>query len=263
MQKLHEQTGNAYQDMQMAISSQAVYIHQHEEIIKRLLSVLSDLSAQVRSLRPDGSGVNRGATSHHEEALSPGGSGGMASTDASTTSNQQNGGSPLQQAQRLMEGYRNLQRPNIQAGIEPFHNMAPQEPQEGGGGAGYDGGYPQNGQGISSINGMHGVDQPGQHMFPGITNTFNNDQTPGQVGWQETPPPQASGTSSAMGTPGRPAPTRKRSTPNTPQWRQSPRVLLVEDDPTCRRIGSKFLTGAQCIVDIAVSYSRCAAGKCI
>ncbi|KAF8247699.1 hypothetical protein K440DRAFT_681743 [Wilcoxina mikolae CBS 423.85] len=248
MQKFQDQTGNAYQDMQLAMSSQAVYIHQHEEIIKRLLSVLSDLSAQVRALKHDGSTTNGPMSAvHQEEGVSPGETGGMASAAASPD-NPQGNGSPLQQAQRLMEGYRNLQRPSIQAGIDQFHMTHHEHPD-----GGYDGGYSQNGQMMNSMNGVHGVDQTGQHMFPGMGNTFNNNgQPPGQVQWQETPPPQqGSGGNSAMGTPGRSAPTRKRSTPNTPHWRQAPRVLLVEDDPTCRRIGSKFLSSAQCVVDVA------------
>jgi osomolarity two-component system response regulator SKN7 len=249
MQKFHEQTGNTYQDMQLAMSSQAVYIHQHEEIIKRLLSVLSDLSAQVRALKHDSSTTNGPiAAAHQEEGVSPGETGGMSAA-TSPADNPQGNGSPLQQAQRLMEGYRNLQRPSIQAGVDQFQIAHHEQPD-----GGYDGGYSQNGQMMNSMNGVHGVDHSGQHMFPGMGNTFNNNgQPPGQVQWHETPPPQqGSGGNSTMGTPGRPAPTRKRSTPNTPHWRQPPRVLLVEDDPTCRRIGSKFLSSAQCIVDVAV-----------
>lgn len=254
MQKFHEQTGNAYQDMQLAMSSQAVYIHQHEEIIKRLLSVLSDLSSQVRSLKHDtGSSNGRPAPVHQEEELvSSGETGGMGSEATSPINHQQQqgGGSPLQQAQRLMEGYQNLQRPSIQAPVDQFQMHQDQPPLPGPGG--YDSAYPHNGQ-IISMNGVH--DQSGHHMFPGMGQSYNGGQPPGQASW-DTPPPhqhQGSGINSAMGTPGRPAPTRKRSTPNTPHWRQQPRVLLVEDDPTCRRIGSKFLSSAQCLVDVAVS----------
>jgi osomolarity two-component system response regulator SKN7 len=245
MQKFHEHTGNAYQDMQLAMSSQAVYIHQHEEIIKRLLSVLSDLSAQVRALKQECARANGQTQIPQEEGISPGETGGMS--NATSPANQASGGSPLQQAQRLMEGYRNLQRPSIQAGIDQFQMAHPD--QDGGG---YDGIYSQNGQ-MLNMNG-HGVDQSGQHMFPGMGNYNNNGPPPGQMQWHDTPPPPPPQIGSAVGTPGRPAPGRKRSTPQTPHWRQSPRVLLVEDDPTCRRIGTKFLTSAQCIVDVAVGF---------
>ena len=40
---------------------------------------------------------------------------------------------------------------------------------------------------------------------------------------------------------------------NNPSWIRPPRILLVEDDPTCRRIGRKFLLSFECSVDSAVS----------
>ena len=47
--------------------------------------------------------------------------------------------------------------------------------------------------------------------------------------------------------------TRKKSTSMDPGWLRQPEILLVEDDPTCRRIGSKFLLSFQCRIDSAVS----------
>jgi len=46
---------------------------------------------------------------------------------------------------------------------------------------------------------------------------------------------------------------RKKSTSWDPGWIRTPQVLLVEDDPTCRRIGSKFLHAFHCSIDSAVS----------
>jgi osomolarity two-component system, response regulator SKN7 len=46
---------------------------------------------------------------------------------------------------------------------------------------------------------------------------------------------------------------RKKSTFVDPGWSRSPRILLVEDDPTCRQIGGKFLHSFCCVVDSAVS----------
>lgn len=37
-----------------------------------------------------------------------------------------------------------------------------------------------------------------------------------------------------------------------PGWSRSPQILLVEDDPTCRNIGSKFLDSLNCTVESAV-----------
>lgn len=47
---------------------------------------------------------------------------------------------------------------------------------------------------------------------------------------------------------------RKKSTQVDPGWIRPPQILLVEDDPTCRRIGSKFLYSFHCSIDSAVSH---------
>ena len=48
---------------------------------------------------------------------------------------------------------------------------------------------------------------------------------------------------------------RKKSTQIDPGWMRPPQILLVEDDPTCRRIGGKFLYSFHCAIDSAVSLS--------
>ena len=48
------------------------------------------------------------------------------------------------------------------------------------------------------------------------------------------------------------AETRKKSNYNDPGWIRAPRILLVEDDPTCRQIGAKFLYSFSCTVDTAL-----------
>lgn len=48
------------------------------------------------------------------------------------------------------------------------------------------------------------------------------------------------------------AASRKKSTAIDPGWTRPPQILLVEDDPTCRRIGSKFLYAFHCAIDSAV-----------
>jgi osomolarity two-component system response regulator SKN7 len=50
---------------------------------------------------------------------------------------------------------------------------------------------------------------------------------------------------------------RKKSTIPDPGWIRPPQILLVEDDPTCRRIGSKFLYAFHCAIDSAVSIHPC------
>lgn len=48
------------------------------------------------------------------------------------------------------------------------------------------------------------------------------------------------------------ADNRKKSNYSDPGWARSPRILLVEDDPTCRQIGAKFLYSFSCTVDTAL-----------
>ncbi|KIY03177.1 uncharacterized protein Z520_01644 [Fonsecaea multimorphosa CBS 102226] len=48
------------------------------------------------------------------------------------------------------------------------------------------------------------------------------------------------------------ADTRKKSGLSDPGWSRPPRILLVEDDPTCRQIGGKFLHSFSCVVDSAL-----------
>jgi osomolarity two-component system response regulator SKN7 len=45
--------------------------------------------------------------------------------------------------------------------------------------------------------------------------------------------------------------TRKKSATLDPGWTRTPNILLVEDDPTCRRIGGKFLLSFKCAIDSA------------
>ncbi|KAK3626790.1 kinase-regulated stress-responsive transcription factor skn7 [Elasticomyces elasticus] len=45
---------------------------------------------------------------------------------------------------------------------------------------------------------------------------------------------------------------RKKSTTIDPGWVRQPQILLVEDDPTCRRIGGKFLYAFHCAIDSAL-----------
>ncbi|PYH46836.1 putative stress response transcription factor SrrA/Skn7 [Aspergillus saccharolyticus JOP 1030-1] len=46
--------------------------------------------------------------------------------------------------------------------------------------------------------------------------------------------------------------SRKKSANVDPGWARSPRILLVEDDQTCRQIGGKFLYSFSCIIDTAL-----------
>ena len=45
---------------------------------------------------------------------------------------------------------------------------------------------------------------------------------------------------------------RKKTNLNDPGWIRNPKVLLVEDDPTCRQIGAKFLYSFACTIETAL-----------
>ena len=49
--------------------------------------------------------------------------------------------------------------------------------------------------------------------------------------------------------------SRKKSNVADPGWTRPPRILLVEDDPTCRQIGGKFLYSFSCVIDTAVCFA--------
>jgi osomolarity two-component system response regulator SKN7 len=66
--------------------------------------------------------------------------------------------------------------------------------------------------------------------------------------------PYAMPTKASEPAPAPPADARKKSMQYDPGWARQPQVLLVEDDPTCRRIGGKFLYAFHCVVDSAVSH---------
>lgn len=51
---------------------------------------------------------------------------------------------------------------------------------------------------------------------------------------------------------------RKKSAQIDPGWIRAPQILLVEDDPTCRRIGGKFLYSFHCAIDSAVGSTNSA-----
>lgn len=95
-----------------------------------------------------------------------------------------------------------------------------------------------------------GIDPLSQDHFNNIPYTLNslpmNDfQAPPVVKPEPGP---------ATPAPAAAAPARPPSTNDKGLWgNKKPRVYLVEDDRTCSRIGSKFLTQMECIVELAVS----------
>ncbi|KAK6540327.1 kinase-regulated stress-responsive transcription factor skn7 [Orbilia ellipsospora] len=121
---------------------------------------------------------------------------------------------PVQQAERFMH-----------------HGHPPQPPSQ----HGHSGSY-------SDMNGNAGMPEGGVNLS-GFGNTAS------QSGIQlDATDPQVSTTFRQEMIPRRPQGLRKKSTGFVaPQWREAPKILLVEDDPTCRKIGLKFLEATGCL----------------
>lgn len=98
-------------------------------------------------------------------------------------------------------------------------------------------GFPYNG-------GAYSVDGPSPQVDPAAIMDFS------------TPSPQfglgVNGMDVAARKRFRPLAARKKSSGLNARWIRKPHILLVEDDPTCRTIGKKFLLGSLCDSDTAV-----------
>lgn len=109
-----------------------------------------------------------------------------------------------------------------------------------------------------TVDGSNNYDSQLNNDDPNNLNSMSNQNSNDLQVFSGYQVSQTNGSDSGVITPQqRPQPGRKRSQPSVPNWgMRAPRVLLVEDDPTCRRIGSKFLEYAECEVDLAVSFRK-------
>lgn len=80
-----------------------------------------------------------------------------------------------------------------------------------------------------------------QGIDPSYRDHVENIPYPMPTKPQEAPMPQQ-----------QPPEGRKKSAAIDPGWIRQPQILLVEDDPTCRRIGGKFLYAFHCSIDSAL-----------
>lgn len=208
----------------VALTTHASYLKHHEEIIRKLLNIFGEIRSDLHQLKV------RNGMEDHAQGTSP-----ASGVDHGPGSQQNGSNSPLADARLLINNYEQ-EKNNMQSGNpDQFGQVPPYS---------LDGGYNSLDNNMGNMNGgMPNIGTSNQNPYaPGVNDMYNG----------AFPIPQPNGGSSGINTPAqRPMPGRKRSTPNAPDWRVSPRVLLVEDDPTCRRIGSKFLANAQCSVDIA------------
>lgn len=228
--------------------------------MEKLIAYLWKLDEEIKGLRQAGGGrTNQPRGDGVHPGVSPA-NGNPVSATAVTSPNGQNGSSvSTPQAQRLINGFAGISKPN--SSLQHMTQLAPPDRVEPG--SSYDNygtvsRHSQTTQRPPSMQGgIQGVGPDGNHLYGMETlstmgDVYNNGQG-GGMNFAMAPPQSVNG---SLNPSGRPIPGRKKSAQSAPGWTQPPRVLLVEDDPTCARIGSKFLQAAQCGVDMAVRFSH-------
>ncbi|PWW80593.1 response regulator [Tuber magnatum] len=238
--------------MQHVLQQHDERVRIQEKVINNIMVYLQKLDDEMKEMRPIG-----GVASQHRHdndgrpsaPVSPEDS--VTGPAAGASASREHLSTPLQRAQMLLNNHPEILDANPSIGR--FRGLSQSGPSET---ADYNdfgavNRLAQNGQRPAALsNGIPTVPEDGSATFaisPGTTmvEPFSN----GSLGYPMQPPHHENG---GLGIRGRPAPSRKRSTPFVPpNWQTPPRVLLVEDDPTCARIGSKFLQTAECSVDMA------------
>ncbi|KAK6497711.1 kinase-regulated stress-responsive transcription factor skn7 [Arthrobotrys musiformis] len=138
---------------------------------------------------------------------------------------------PLQQAERFMH-QQQQQQPQPHSIPPPPPPPQPQ-PQPH-----HQNGYPEINSNMNNTNGMNNVNGGTTINISGFGNTAAQSGVP-----LHATDPQVSTTFRQ-----RPLGTRKKSAGGmATHWKRPPKILLVEDDPTCRKIGLKFLEAVGCL----------------
>lgn len=261
LQKLTNENNAVIQElhnMQQTLQSHEESIQGYQGGMEKLIEYLWKLDEEIKGLRQAGgirTDQSRG-DGVHPEVVSPT-NGNVVSTTTGATPVGQNGSStPLQQTQRLINGFPEITKSN--SSLQHMAQLVPSDHAEPG--HSYDNYNPVNRhpQTIQRATSMQsGIGSDGSHLYgmetlSGMGEVYSNGQG-GSIGFTMPPPQSGNG---SLNSSGRPISGRKKSTQSAPNWTQPPRVLLVEDDPTCARIGSKFLQTAQCGVDMAVRFSH-------
>ncbi|CAZ82428.1 unnamed protein product [Tuber melanosporum] len=235
--------------MQHVLQQHEERVRVQEKVINNIMVYLQKLDDEIKEMRPVG-GIpsqqlhdNEGRPS---APVSPENS--VTGPAASAPGSREHLSTPLQRAQMLLDNHPDILDANPTMGrFRGLSQSGPSDYNE----FGAVNRLSQNGQRQAALsNGVSTIPEDGGATFaigPGTTmvEPFSN----GNLGYSIQPPQHENAN---LGIRGRPAPSRKRSTPFVPpNWQTPPRVLLVEDDPTCARIGSKFLQTAECSVDMA------------
>ena len=156
--------------------------------------------------------------------------------------------SPLQHASKLLETLNSEVHFNV-SGLEQMNSMAMatppanQDPRNGQ----FRSGHSASSSGSMTYSKMNGGELENIVYPMGSSNGIDPmygehaHNIPYALPGKEAPDPRAQF-----------AGTRKKSNYADPGWTRPPRILLVEDDPTCRQIGGKFLYSFCCVIDTAL-----------
>jgi len=239
--------------MQHVLQQHEERVRIQEKVINNIMVYLQKLDDEIKEMRPVGG--NPSQQRHDNDGrpsapVSPENS--VTGPVTSASGSREHLSTPLQRAQMLLNNHPEILDANPTLGR--FRGLSQSGPSEATDYSDFGtvNRLAQNDQRPAELsNGIPTIPEDGSATFaisPGTTmvEPFPN----GNLGYPMHPPQHENG---SLGIRGRPAPGRKRSTPFVPpNWQTPPRVLLVEDDPTCARIGSKFLQTAECSVDMAV-----------
>ena len=222
----------------------------HEHVMQNVMSFLHQVDARQRRDSRIG-----GPYAHAEEASAP--SAAVDPAHQQITPLEDEPASPLQNASKLLSdlnadvqlNYKNLEhmsdmhhRSNGTMSTPPPDSATRSHPR------------PPTSAGSSSSMGyakLHGHGEPEAVVYPVGHNNGIDPMYSEHI--HNIPYPMPSKDEEVPGARRPQLDTRKKSQQVDPGWIRPPQILLVEDDPTCRRIGSKFLYSFHCAIDSAVS----------
>ncbi|KAI9891156.1 MAG: kinase-regulated stress-responsive transcription factor skn7 [Vezdaea aestivalis] len=236
--------------LQELISVQKTVVN-HEQVMQNVMGFLHSVDAHVRSER-------RNSKTAFEQNMPPAANGPPSELSAHFSPVDDIPASPLQNATKLLNdtsaghllNQKNLENMNdlyksatnlttpppdniSRTGALPGHSGAPHSANS------------STSMGFSRLSGdLSDTVYPAGHNI-GINPMFSEHI-------HNIPYPMPTTAEADSSEPRRPvAEARKKSTSIDPGWVRAPQILLVEDDPTCRRIGGKFLYSFKCHIDSA------------
>ncbi|KAH0538525.1 hypothetical protein FGG08_004912 [Glutinoglossum americanum] len=226
----------------------------HESVMHQVMAFLSSVDTQIRDQRRHSrvNGTHIFDQSHSHDASAAG----MSPQNFSPSDDRQ--ASPLQHAQKLLEDSFTAEEhlEQINELYRQMNGAVSSPPSEQGGRSGVvpmsQAVQPRSTTATNSTiyPRMNGEYQ--ESVYPaGHTNGIDPTTYAEQYPSIPFPIPTTGDLETADSRRQYPTEGRKKSVAVDPGWVRAPQILLVEDDPTCRRIGGKFLYSFKCAIDTA------------